>query len=82
MDIPVSFEYEGIQFDGVLSTVMGAGAPTFFHLYINRYYYGQLWKTGNEWKFGSNDCMFMESYMVDFFAKTVQQYLDDHANVT
>lgn len=42
MTIPVSFEYEGIQFDGTLEDALGGGSS--FWLIINNYSYGQLVK--------------------------------------
>jgi hypothetical protein len=75
--IPVSFEYEGIRFNGYFSSVTGGGNTTLYHLMISKRYYGQLWKTqSGDWKFGSNDGMFMEPYIVEFFAKTIDEYLN------
>lgn len=41
MDIPVSFDYKGKYYEGILSDVSGAAAKM-WHLTINRYYRGQL----------------------------------------
>jgi hypothetical protein len=72
--IPVSFEYEGIQFEGYLSKVSGAGNNASYHLMINNYYRGQLFYASSGWRFGSNNGMFEEKYMVDFFVDTIEQY--------
>lgn len=71
MDLPVSFEYEGVQFDGYLSKVAGAGSSGLYHLMINGGYWGQLFKSGDVWRFGSNSGMFEEEYMVNYFASVV-----------
>jgi hypothetical protein len=52
MDIPVSFEYEGKRYDGVLSKVSGA-ATQMYHLNVKGYYCGQLFLTVNGWRFSS-----------------------------
>jgi hypothetical protein len=71
-DIPVNFDYLGSEFSGYLSKVSGAGTNGMYHLMINGYYRGQLFKTANGWRFGSNDGMFEEQYMVDYFASVVE----------
>jgi hypothetical protein len=71
-NIPVSFEYEGIQWDGYLSKVSGAGSNSLYHLTINKYYRGQLFKTAEGWRFGSNDGMFEEKYMVEYFVSVIE----------
>lgn len=77
MKIPVSFEYEGVQFDGYLSKVSGAGSTATYHLMINNYFRGQLFNTPSGWRFGSNNNMFEENYMVEFFVNTIEQYLKE-----
>lgn len=78
MDIPVSFEYEGMQFDGFLSPVNGAGSDH-YHLMINNYFHGTLWKTESiGWRFGNNKGMFEEPFMIEFFRKTVEEWTARH----
>lgn len=52
MEIPVSFQYEGKTYRGILSQVPGAGGQL-FHLMVNGYYKGQLLYTANGWHFTS-----------------------------
>lgn len=52
--IPVTFEYEGKEYKGQLVSVSGAAA-NMFHLMVNNYYKGQLFKTGNGWRFSSQN---------------------------
>lgn len=49
---PVTFEYLGKSYSGLLKQVHGAGASTWF-LYVNGYYKGQLMKIGGQWVFHS-----------------------------
>jgi hypothetical protein len=65
LKLPIEFEYEGIYFKGHFSDV----------------YYGQFWKTAQgDWKFSSNDRMFEEQYMVDFFTNVVESFLKEDQN--
>jgi hypothetical protein len=80
MDIPVSFEYEGIQFEGAFDLPSGAGS---WQLNLNGYHYGQLVKYSTGWKWCPNPKnLFTEDYMEKFFIETVESYLRDQANVT
>jgi hypothetical protein len=81
LKLPIEFEYEGIYFKGHFSDVSGAGSSSMFHLTINGLYYGQFWKTAQgDWKFSSNDRMFEEQYMVDFFTNVVESFLKEDQN--
>lgn len=44
MNIPVTFTFQNKEYKGILSEVSGAGAErgSFWHLYIDNYYWGQL----------------------------------------
>jgi hypothetical protein len=54
--IPVSFEYEGKQYQGFLNAVSGSGVTgTHWHLMIGSRYWGQLvFTTGFGFRFASN----------------------------
>ena len=56
MTIPITFEFQGKQFSGEFSDVMGAGNTAIFHLSINRFYYGRLRYSQFEggWVFDTN----------------------------
>jgi hypothetical protein len=43
--IPVTFEHEGRNYTGYLTSVSGAASNTHFHLMIDHYYKGQLFYT-------------------------------------
>lgn len=49
---PVSFEYQGKKYIGILSKVSGAGASTVWHLMVSNYYWGALSYT-NKWVFNN-----------------------------
>jgi hypothetical protein len=69
--IPVSFEYEGIQFDGYFTNNHGAGFDR-YHLILNGVHYGSLIisDTGWRWAAGPGN-MFTEPYMVVYFIEVV-----------
>jgi hypothetical protein len=54
MKIPVTFEYEGKEYNGFLVSVPGAGNQM-FHLMVNNYYKGQLFLTEQGWRFSSQN---------------------------
>ena len=64
-DEPVSFEYQGKKYIGMLSKVSGAGTSSVWHLMVNNYYWGTLAYTG-EWIFNNpkNDMQ----QLAEFFA--------------
>lgn len=80
--IPVSFEYEGVLFEGYFSNELGAGYDHYC-LDLNGVRYGGLIikKEGWIWAAGPQR-MFEEPYMVEFFVKTVEDYLSNQVNIT
>jgi hypothetical protein len=48
--IPVEFEFDGALHAGVLAKISGSGDTNTYHLYVNNYYWGQLWKVNGKWK--------------------------------
>ena len=49
---PVSFEYQGKKYIGILSKVSGAGTSAVWHLMVDNYYWGALSYT-TKWVFNS-----------------------------
>lgn len=68
-EIPVQFDYKGETFRGVLSSVKGAGAPTYYLNDILNFYHGQLVYSQyqKKWRFTSQAGKFedVESYFVE-----------------
>lgn len=66
MQIPVEFDYEGKKYKGVLVSVSGA-ATSLFHLMVNKYYIGQLFKIEDGWRFSSQSGKLdhLESVFID-----------------
>jgi hypothetical protein len=75
VEIPISFEYEGIEFTGSFSA--HSGALNYWDLNLNGYSYGILAKYSTGWQWCSNGKapMFLEDYMEQFFVSVVEQYL-------
>ena len=42
MEVHVSFTFKNKEYQGILSEVMGAGSSSIFHLYVDKFYYGNL----------------------------------------
>jgi hypothetical protein len=75
INIPVEFEYEGIQFAGNFYTSVG-NHNNVWQLSLYNYSYGQLVNYNTGWKWCPNiQGWFQEPYMEQFFIKTVQDYL-------
>jgi len=70
--IPVSFEYNGKQYQGQLQQVFGGGAQV-WHLMINKYYYGMLMYT-DKWVFHNPKNEMKD--LAEFFGEHVQRSQD------
>ena len=68
-NIPVSFDYKGMHYEGELSQVHGAGAQV-WHLIIDNYYYGMLMYT-TQWVFHSPKNEMKE--LAEFFGEQVSK---------
>lgn len=76
LEIPIEFEYEGIQFSGSFSTTQGN--ENVWHLSLYKRSYGQLVKYNIGWRWRPNiQEWFKEPYMEEFFVKTVEDYLNN-----
>ena len=42
VNIPVTFNYKGKEYNGHFSQVSGAGSTAMFHLNVNGFYWGRL----------------------------------------
>lgn len=75
IDIPVEFEYEGIQFSGTFTT--SKGNENMWDLSLNKRHYGSLVKysTGWQWCPTGRTPMFFEDYMENFFIEKVTGFL-------
>lgn len=73
--IPVQFEYEGIYFEGNLSS--STGNEHVWNLVLYGFLYGGLVKYSTGWQWCSNGKapMFLDDYMKDFFVSVVENYL-------
>jgi hypothetical protein len=47
--IPINFEHKGKKYSGILSTVVGMGHASAWHLLIENRYYGCLMNTNRGW---------------------------------
>jgi hypothetical protein len=74
IEVPIEFEYEGIQFEGCLYTTKGT--ENVWQLLLNKRAYGQLVKynTGWQWCPNAKD-LFTEEWMLNFFVKAVEDYM-------
>ena len=73
MDIPVTFEFEGKQYQGTLSLVSGGAGM--WHLYVEGadgklYFKGQLFKVGDKWRFASQSGKI--DYLGEEFGKIIE----------
>jgi len=75
MKIPVTITYQGKEYHGQLSRVMGAYAEWSFHLMINDLYWGVFWwvATWNEWRFDSGT-MKIDNSTKDYFEMVLISY--------
>lgn len=72
MQIPIEFDYEGIQFSGTLQDVCGGGAQV-FHFYDSlSYYLGRLRKAGDKWVFDSTPKLDL-SEIADYLGGVVEE---------
>ncbi|MDF2381306.1 hypothetical protein JMG10_07510 [Nostoc ellipsosporum NOK] len=72
VEIPVSFEYNGRGYKGILSRVYGGGDAHNYHLYVNKYYWGILFLGPAGWRFGSKKTELEE--IADYFGDVVQAW--------
>ena len=68
MDIPVTFEFEGKQYHGAFSEVLGVGRDH-WHLMVDKFYWGQLRRVGDTWFFDENKQRV--GHLVDYFADVI-----------
>jgi len=68
MDIPVTFEYEGKQYSGYFSEVLGVGRDH-WHLMVDKFYWGRLRRVGDQWFFDENKPRI--GHLVDYFAEVI-----------
>jgi hypothetical protein len=75
MPIPISFEYEGVFFEGYFSNELGIGFD-YYGLNLNGVHYGSMIikKTGWVWAAGPMR-MFEEPYMVEYFISVIEKHL-------
>jgi hypothetical protein len=75
-EIPVSFEYEGIQFDGYFTNTHGAGYDRYF-LILNGFHYGMVIISKEKWRWASGPMkLFEEPYMLEFFESVIVKWYD------
>ena len=71
--ISVSFEYEGIQFDGYFTNKDGAGFDR-YRLHLNGIIYGSLVNGKKGWYWSSGPMrLFEEDYMLEYFLAIVEK---------
>lgn len=72
MTIPVTFDYHGSTFNGVLSSVQGAAAPTYYLHDLLNFYHGQLVYSEylKQWQFSSQTGKFED--MQEYWAGLVE----------
>lgn len=74
LSIPIEFDWEGMWFEGELST--SKGNENVWQLTLYRRSYGQLVKYINGWKWCPNiQNRFTEPFMEEFFVSKVENYL-------
>lgn len=72
--IPIRFEHDGKEYSGHFSKVSGGGSTALFHLYIDKFYYGQLFLTDKYgWKFYSQNGEM--DYLSGFFGEYVTAWV-------
>ena len=55
MKIPVEFEYQNKLYQGILAKVPGSASTQFYHVYVDHFYYGQLYETDKGWIFSNQE---------------------------
>lgn len=63
--IPISFDYNGRQYNGCFSEVHGAGSNV-WHLMIDKYYYGRLMIIEIGWAFHGNTMQDMAEHFGEY----------------
>lgn len=71
--IPISFEYEGIQFDGHFTSKGGYGFDR-YHLVLNGVNYGSLVTANTGWYWSSGpQRLFEDAYMLQYFISIIKE---------
>jgi len=71
--IPISFEYEGVFFEGYFSNDLGIGFD-YYGLRLYGVHYGSMVIKKEGWKWAPGPMrMFEEPYMVEYFIQVIEE---------
>lgn len=68
--IPVTFDHEGKTYTGTLDKVNGAGDNSMYHLTVDNYHWGQLWKVNGKWRHAHPKLNL--DHLVEYFGKMIE----------
>jgi hypothetical protein len=77
-DIPVQFQFNGDEVKGILSSVMGAGSTTVYHLEVDHFYWGRLRKANDQWAFDPTPKTAELKEMAEYFGNAVESVMKSH----